>query len=57
MSFVSDISFIKNDAEIAATIIQMVNILSLKVLTEGVGTPGQQSFLRGKDPDGFRVIS
>ena len=53
-SFIDDISFYQDDTEIAATIIQMGHILGFKVLAEGVETPEQRAFLRGKDHDSYQ---
>jgi diguanylate cyclase (GGDEF)-like protein len=50
-SFIDDIPSIKDDMEIAATIIAMGRILGFKVLAEGVETPEQLAFLQEKGCD------
>ncbi|TRW90686.1 EAL domain-containing protein [Candidatus Methylobacter oryzae] len=50
-SFIDDIPHIKDDMEIAATIIAMGHILGFKVLAEGVETPEQLEFLLEKGCD------
>ncbi len=53
-SFIDDIPFLKEDMEIAATIIAMGHTLGFKVLAEGVETPEQLAFLRGKGCDSYQ---
>jgi diguanylate cyclase (GGDEF)-like protein len=53
-SFIDDIPFLKEDMEIAATIIAMGRTLGFKVLAEGVETPEQLAFLRGKGCDSYQ---
>ena len=53
-SFIDDIPFVNDDMEIAATIIAMGHTLGLKVLAEGVETPEQLAFLRGKGCDTYQ---
>jgi diguanylate cyclase (GGDEF)-like protein/hemerythrin-like metal-binding protein/PAS domain S-box-containing protein len=50
-SFIGDIPHLKDDMEIAATIIAMGHILGFKVLAEGVETPEQLAFLQEKSCD------
>ncbi len=53
-SFVRDIPHHEDDMAIAATIIAMAHTLRLKVLAEGVETPEQLAFLRGKGCDYYQ---
>ncbi|MGR8940443.1 MAG: EAL domain-containing protein [Gammaproteobacteria bacterium] len=50
-NFIDDIPEQQDDMEIAATIIAMGHILGYKVLAEGVETPEQLAFLKGKECD------
>ena len=52
--FIDDIPFLKEDMEIAATIIAMGHTLGFKVLAEGVETPEQLAFLREKGCDSYQ---
>ncbi len=53
-SFIDDIPFHQDDMEIAATIVAMGHILGIKVLAEGVETPGQLAFLQEKGCDMYQ---
>ncbi len=53
-SFIDDIPYLKEDMEIAATIISMGHILGFKVLAEGVETPEQLTFLQEKKCDSYQ---
>jgi EAL domain-containing protein (putative c-di-GMP-specific phosphodiesterase class I) len=53
-SFIDDIPHLKDDMEIAATIIAMGHILGFKVLAEGVETLEQLAFLREKGCDMYQ---
>ena len=53
-SFIDDIPLLKDDMEITATIIAMGHTLGFKVLAEGVETPEQLAFLRGKGCDTYQ---
>lgn len=50
----STIFFYQDDMEIAATFIQMGHSLDFKVLAEGVKTPEQRTFFRGKDHEDYQ---
>jgi EAL domain-containing protein (putative c-di-GMP-specific phosphodiesterase class I) len=53
-SFVRDITTDADDASIVTAIIAMAHSLQLKVIAEGVETPGQLVFLRNHDCDGIQ---
>ena len=53
-SFVQDIPGEQNDAAIVKAIIAMGHALNLKVIAEGVETPGQLGFLRRHDCDAIQ---
>lgn len=53
-SFVRDITTDADDASIVTAIIAMAHSLQLKVIAEGVETPGQLVFLRNHDCDGMQ---
>jgi diguanylate cyclase (GGDEF)-like protein/PAS domain S-box-containing protein len=53
-SFIDDIPHLKDDMEIAATIIAMGHNLGLQVLAEGVETEAQLAFLQEKECDTYQ---
>jgi diguanylate cyclase (GGDEF)-like protein/PAS domain S-box-containing protein len=53
-SFVRDIPTDADDVSIVTAIIAMAHSLQLKVIAEGVETPGQLAFLRNHDCDGIQ---
>lgn len=50
-SLIDDVLIDSDDAEIATAIIRLAHALNMRVVAEGVETPGQVAFLRARDCD------